>query len=61
MVRLGTTPFDALVHTAEQLSAGDVPVLGAVLNDIRFGRASHYDEGLRWYEYAKSYYARPEA
>jgi tyrosine-protein kinase Etk/Wzc len=61
VVRLGVTPYDALVHTAEQLRAADVPVLGAVLNDIRFGRAAQYDEGLRWYEYAKSYYARPEA
>jgi capsular exopolysaccharide synthesis family protein len=61
VVRLGATPFDSLVHTAEQLRTANVPVLGAVLNDIQFGRASRYDDGLRWYEYAKSYYARPEA
>ena len=61
VVRLGATPFDSLVHTAEQLRTANVPVLGAILNDIQFGRASRYDDGLRWYEYAKSYYARPEA
>jgi Mrp family chromosome partitioning ATPase len=49
------------VHTAEQLRVANVPVLGAILNDIRFAHASRYDAGLRWYEYAKSYYARPEA
>jgi capsular exopolysaccharide synthesis family protein len=61
VVRLGATPFDALVHTAEQLRAANVRVYGTVLNDIQFERASRYDDGLRWYEYAKSYYARPEA
>jgi polysaccharide biosynthesis transport protein len=60
VVRLDATPFDALVHTAEQLRAASVPVLGAVLNDIQFERAVRYDEGLRWYEYAKAYYARAE-
>jgi capsular exopolysaccharide synthesis family protein len=60
VVRLGATPFDALVHTAEQLRAAKVLVYGAVLNDIQFERAARYDEGLRWYEYAKSYYARGE-
>ncbi len=60
VVRLGATPFEALVHAAEQLSAASVPVFGAVLNDIQFERAAQYDEGLRWYEYAKSYYARAE-
>jgi succinoglycan biosynthesis transport protein ExoP len=60
VVRLDATPFDSLVHTAEQLRAASVPVFGAVLNDIEFERAVRYDEGLRWYEYAKSYYARAE-
>jgi succinoglycan biosynthesis transport protein ExoP len=60
VVRLDATPFDSLVHTAEQLRAASVPVFGAVLNDIQFERAVRYDEGLRWYEYAKSYYARAE-
>ena len=60
VVRLGATPFDSLVHTAEQLRAANIPVLGAVLNDIQFERAARYDEGLRWYEYAKSYYAKAE-
>ena len=60
VVRLGTTPFDSLVHTAEQLRAASIPVLGTILNDIRFDRAVGYDDGLRWYEYAKSYYARAE-
>jgi capsular exopolysaccharide synthesis family protein len=60
VVRLDATPFDSLVHTAEQLRSASVPVLGAVLNDIQFERAVRYDEGLRWYEYAKSYYSRAE-
>jgi succinoglycan biosynthesis transport protein ExoP len=60
VVRLDATPFDALVHTAEQLRASSVPVFGAVLNDIQFARAVRYDDGLRWYEYAKAYYARTE-
>jgi polysaccharide biosynthesis transport protein len=60
VVRLGSTPFDALVHTTEQLRGAKIPVFGAVLNDIQFERAARYDEGLRWYEYAKSYYARGE-
>jgi capsular exopolysaccharide synthesis family protein len=60
VVRLGTTPFDSLVHTAEQLQAASIPVLGTILNDIRFDRAVGYDDGFRWYEYAKSHYARAE-
>lgn len=60
VVRLGSTPFDALVHGAEQLRAASVPVFGAVLNDIQFERAVRYDEGLRWYQYAKAYYAPVE-
>jgi Mrp family chromosome partitioning ATPase len=60
VVRLGSTPFDSLVHTAEQLRATNISVFGTVLNDIRFDRAARYDDGLRWYEYAKSYYARAE-
>jgi tyrosine-protein kinase Etk/Wzc len=60
VVRLDVTPFDALVHAAEQLRAASVPVFGAVLNDIQFERAVRYDDGLRWYEYAKAYYARTE-
>jgi Mrp family chromosome partitioning ATPase len=60
VVRLGATPFDSLVHTADQLRAAKINVFGTLLNDIRFDRAVRYDEGLRWYEYAKSYYARAE-
>ncbi|HEX2092212.1 MAG TPA: polysaccharide biosynthesis tyrosine autokinase [Longimicrobiaceae bacterium] len=56
VARAGTTPFEALVYSAEQCRSANLPVLGTVLNEIDPSRDRDYDGAYRWYEYARSYY-----
>jgi len=60
--RAGITPYEALVHSAEQCRRANLPVLGTILNDVDAQKDRDYDAAYRWYEYAKSYnYARVES
>ena len=62
VARAGVTPFDALVHSAEQCRRAHLPVLGTVLNGFDPERDAAYDPAYEWYGYAKQYYAAtPEA
>ncbi|MDP9348157.1 MAG: polysaccharide biosynthesis tyrosine autokinase, partial [Gemmatimonadota bacterium] len=57
VARAGVTPFDALVHCAEQCRTAQLPVLGTVLNAVDPARDGGYDAAYRWYQYGKAYYA----
>ena len=61
VARAGITPFEALVHSAEQCRRANLPVLGTILNDVDPQQDRDYDAAYRWYEYARSYnYARTD-
>jgi len=56
--RAGVTPFEAVVHAAEQCRRARMPTVGTVLNDIVPDRDRDYDPAYRWYEEGRAYYAR---
>ena len=57
VARAGVTPFEALVHAAEQCRRARVACVGTVLNGIRSDGADA-DPAAKWHEYGKAYYAR---
>jgi capsular exopolysaccharide synthesis family protein len=56
--RAGVTPFEAVVHAAEQCRRARMPTVGTVLNDIVPDRDRDYDPAYTWYEEGRAYYAR---
>jgi capsular exopolysaccharide synthesis family protein len=58
VARAGVTPFEAVVHAAEQCRRARMPTVGTVLNDIVPDRDRDYDPAYRWYEEGRAYYAR---
>jgi len=56
--RAGVTPFEAVVHAAEQCRRARMPTVGTVLNDIVPDRDRDYDPAYKWYEEGRAYYAR---
>lgn len=58
VARAGVTPFEALVHAAEQCRRARVPCVGTVLNGIGPDMDGGGDPAYKWYEYGKSYYSR---
>jgi capsular exopolysaccharide synthesis family protein len=56
--RAGVTPFEAVVHAAEQCRRARMPTVGTVLNDIDPERDRDYDPAYKWYEEGRAYYAR---
>lgn len=57
VARAAVTPFEAVVHAAEQCRRARVARVGTVLNDIVPERDREYDPAYRWYEYRRAYYA----
>jgi tyrosine-protein kinase Etk/Wzc len=57
VARAGVTPLVALTYAAEQFQHAGTSVVGAVVNDIDFGRDGSYDPAYQSYRYARSYYA----
>ncbi len=49
VVRAGATPCDALTYATEQLRLARAPIVGAILNDVDFRRATAYDSMFRYY------------
>jgi capsular exopolysaccharide synthesis family protein len=49
VVRAGNTPRDALAYATEQLRMARAPIVGAILNDVDFRRATAYDSMFRYY------------
>ena len=49
VVRAGMTPRDALAYATEQLGMARAPIVGAILNDVDFRRATAYDAMFRYY------------
>lgn len=56
VARAGITPFEALAYAAEQFRSTNMPVIGAVLNDVDFKRDASYDAAYASYAYGASYY-----